>query len=279
MREVLTFSMLMWFVFLISSIVPQVSTEELTNECGGCQNGGICKQDENENNEAIMVCKCPKPYRGYHCEVSICNNGHQCQNGAGCAFNEETLEYKCDCSSTTSTQYSYAGLTCEHESTDSCVYDKTMSKITFCTNGGICKQHVEGETEHKGCICSEEFEGPHCEYLKGTAPSLVYEAHPDDAQDYLFNDYIEDTKNNQMHKNIGEEHDISDVVVFTVAICVLGLLSSIVVIYHRKSTVVFDKVETRDRSELNLDPDGGRLPDIHLDEDDAKLDGCNGELT
>mmetsp|Transcript_46821 Transcript_46821/g.56275 ORF Transcript_46821/g.56275 Transcript_46821/m.56275 type:complete len:320 (-) Transcript_46821:141-1100(-) len=275
-----SFSVLVLCILLASPMFLQLSNAQQSTGCGSCQNGGICKHDENEDNQSIATCKCPKPYRGDHCEVAVCDNGNQCQNSATCTFNEESLEYRCDCSSTTSTTYSYAGLTCEHESTDSCVYDKSMSKITFCTNGGICKQHIEGDTDpsHKGCICPDEFEGPHCEYLKGTAPSYVFEAHPKDAEEFLLNEFNEDKNNRPKRGEQGAEHDIFTVVVGTAVLCVLGVIYPFLLIYHRRLSIGFDKVDTNDRSDISLDPDGGRLPDIHLDEHDAKLDDCSGEL-
>jgi hypothetical protein len=46
--------------------------------------------------------------------------------------------------------------------------------ISFCTNGGRCRQDIIGGTldrsngvDKTGCICHEDFHGPHCEFTGG----------------------------------------------------------------------------------------------------------------
>jgi hypothetical protein len=47
--------------------------------------------------------------------------------------------------------------------------------ISFCTNGGRCRQDIIGGALYRGnggdktgCICHEDFHGPHCEFAGGT---------------------------------------------------------------------------------------------------------------
>jgi hypothetical protein len=44
------------------------------------------------------------------------------------------------------------------------------SEYAFCTNGGECERIVVHGSSHPGCKCGEDFEGMHCQYLKGEAP-------------------------------------------------------------------------------------------------------------
>jgi hypothetical protein len=59
---------------------------------------------------------------------------------------------------------------CEYSVTAECTTDPSGVFYAFCTNGGTCAEIVSGNTAHQGCKCSDEFEGLHCQYLKGDAP-------------------------------------------------------------------------------------------------------------
>lgn len=70
----------------------------------------------------------------------------------------------------------FAGLTCEYGATKSCMTLGSDSKHSFCTNGGECDDIVGDNEVHKDCICTGEFEGPHCEYKTGTTPTFIANA-------------------------------------------------------------------------------------------------------
>jgi hypothetical protein len=81
----------------------------------------------------------------------------------------------CLCNNSSSTSYAaYAGLKCEYIATDYCVFGVSVSYVAFCVNYGICNEIVIDESKgHPGCICPPQFEGPHCEYARGTTPVWI----------------------------------------------------------------------------------------------------------
>lgn len=104
------------------------------------------------------------PLRGF----STCPDGHRCLNGSLCAenpYNEGT--YYCDCDEAKIND-AVSGLSCEHVATDYCTLEQTVSKKSFCTNHGTCKATVGLEEAHLGCNCPPEYDGAHCQYVKGT---------------------------------------------------------------------------------------------------------------
>mmetsp|Transcript_52565 Transcript_52565/g.77895 ORF Transcript_52565/g.77895 Transcript_52565/m.77895 type:complete len:309 (-) Transcript_52565:237-1163(-) len=67
----------------------------------------------------------------------------------------------------------YRGHLCEHAATEYCEYGVTSSKVSFCANGGTCKEIIydaRSVFDHMGCDCGEDYEGPHCEYFMGMGP-------------------------------------------------------------------------------------------------------------
>jgi len=99
--------------------------------------------------------------------TSQCQDGSVCHNGGSCILAEgNSGTYECNCTSM-ETVAAHAGITCEHEATDYCVFNTgSGTKHSFCTNGR-CKQIYQAEEgdeiEHRGCICDEGFEGDYCE--------------------------------------------------------------------------------------------------------------------
>ena len=108
----------------------------------------------------------------------------------------------CSCTKAVVDGNPFAGLNCEYGATKSCMTLGSDSKHSFCTNGGEC-QDIVGDNElyvasglgfalhlfksqlknfisfffchhrHKDCICTDGFEGPHCEYVSGTTPAYI----------------------------------------------------------------------------------------------------------
>lgn len=81
----------------------------------------------------------------------------------------------CICNNSTSTSYAaYAGLRCESIATDYCVFGVSVSYAAFCVNYGICNDIViDNSKGHPGCTCPPQYEGPHCEYARGSTPVWV----------------------------------------------------------------------------------------------------------
>mmetsp|Transcript_34803 Transcript_34803/g.41977 ORF Transcript_34803/g.41977 Transcript_34803/m.41977 type:complete len:243 (-) Transcript_34803:218-946(-) len=104
-----------------------------------------------------------------------CANGHVCYNYGRCISNGDN-GYRCDCggaqkaSGGRSYTATYAGPSCEHAATSYCEYGVTISAISFCTNGGECRDQIVEGQKHPGCDCVDGYEGPHCEFDYGLAP-------------------------------------------------------------------------------------------------------------
>ena len=100
----------------------------------------------------------------------ICADGHHCENGSKCVENQyDEGNYYCDCDEVVFNS-AYEGLRCEHEATVYCTFNEAISKKSFCTNGGECEALVNAEEAHLGCVCPDNYEGAHCQYVKGTKP-------------------------------------------------------------------------------------------------------------
>ncbi len=45
-----------------------------------------------------------------------------------------------------------------------------MHQHSFCANGGTCIEYVGPDEAHVGCKCPDDYEGSHCQFVKGTQP-------------------------------------------------------------------------------------------------------------
>lgn len=151
-------------------------------DCGGCNTGRCIEPEASDGADSDFVlgpsCDCRDTgYIGEHCDVSCsmtCENGGKCipvdrEGGRGEAGKEET----CSCTKAVVDGNPYAGLRCEYEATKTCMTLGSVSKHSFCVNGGECSDIVLDNEQHKPCMCKKGFEGPHCEYLEGEAPTFV----------------------------------------------------------------------------------------------------------
>ena len=149
-------------------------------DCGGCGDGE-CVFPEGEvvdssstlGNEPSCDCR-DTGFIGENCEIECsidCENGGKCIPAS--AESESYDEATCSCSKAVVDGNPYAGLRCEYGATKSCMTLGSESKHSFCTNGGECPSIVGDNEQHTDCICDEEFEGSHCEYVKGTAPVIA----------------------------------------------------------------------------------------------------------
>jgi hypothetical protein len=111
----------------------------------------------------------------------------------------------------------FAGLQCENAATSSCEIDNDTPEFAFCTNQGTCRKMVKRGEPHPGCTCADDFEGMHCQYLKGTAP-------PEDLVQYP-----------------GDDGEMSAVAKFVIVIVSLGVAGLLGYVIWKKKSVGKDK--------------------------------------
>jgi len=156
-------------------------------DCGLiCDNGGQCRKGVKDtswlskfgpevahlsqtNTENFEHCVCEEGFLGVACEhkVEKCPDGeYACFHGAKCVAGVEGSS--CDCQVGSTSLEKLAGKFCEHQSTTICT--SGGGGFAFCVNDGTCVDVIdENNEEHPGCDCSEEFYGPHCEFIKRDA--------------------------------------------------------------------------------------------------------------
>lgn len=93
-------------------------------------------------------CKCDEGFTGILCESEVddCADGiRSCYNGGKCKEEKNSGEstYTCDCSVIPRTS-PFVGLECEHPAETICSL-MTVTKDSFCVNGGTCKDIVYTE--------------------------------------------------------------------------------------------------------------------------------------
>jgi hypothetical protein len=154
----------------------------------GCEPFGTCLLDNRScGNNCLETCKCVPGYGGDDCSirvticpdtvdpadsVSTCFNGGTCVQKMYNSGNYNQLRWRCDCTQAVGAATAYAGIQCEFPAEESCETGKNQSNYAFCTNGGSCLATVWPGSPHPGCLCQAgKFEGRHCEYKAGTAPS------------------------------------------------------------------------------------------------------------
>mmetsp|Transcript_26819 Transcript_26819/g.54893 ORF Transcript_26819/g.54893 Transcript_26819/m.54893 type:complete len:229 (-) Transcript_26819:120-806(-) len=109
--------------------------------------------------------------------TTVCPDGHRCSAGSRCtktgAFDSTTglEEYRCDCDLVTT------GNACVYADNVVCVKGPLPpdpeAMTHYCVNQGWCetvemKDDLQRSYAAPGCICTEDWEGPHCQYVKGT---------------------------------------------------------------------------------------------------------------
>jgi hypothetical protein len=147
-------------------------------DCGGCNDGRCIEPTGGEDSETTAPplgpsCDCADTgYIGEHCDVPCskrCENGGKCvpapeeDGGVDGGSSEET----CSCTKAVVDGNPYAGLRCEYGATKSCMTLGSLSKHSFCTNGGECGDIVLDNEMHVDCVCPSGYLGSYCEYLEG----------------------------------------------------------------------------------------------------------------
>jgi len=207
MRQIILIKATLVLYSIATAQSDETSSSSISSVCGPitCDNGGRCidisvlLQDKNvtesakvqeanaEASETLLTfCSCPVGYSGITCSVkhnNICSPlQKKCKSGRECVKNiHDPLVDECPCDVAYSIS-DFAGRMCEDPVTDYC--DQSSHEVEprfFCTNGGTCRNSivatgesvdqdawadVEGD-RYALCECPPEFEGEHCEYLKG----------------------------------------------------------------------------------------------------------------
>jgi hypothetical protein len=99
-------------------------------------------------------------WMGVKCEhkVEICgDNEHACFFGGKCVKDGDN--HACDCQAAFTAFDKIAGTYCQHKSTTICTKNSQPatgnSNFAFCVNNGKCRDTVDSDDEHPGCICPQ----------------------------------------------------------------------------------------------------------------------------
>mmetsp|Transcript_21185 Transcript_21185/g.52495 ORF Transcript_21185/g.52495 Transcript_21185/m.52495 type:complete len:250 (-) Transcript_21185:214-963(-) len=97
-----------------------------------------------------------------------CLDGHRCENGSSCAEHPtEEGKYYCDCNTSSG---DFSGLFCEYQAETYCQMPQETTESWFCSNMGTCVLSTGGQGAQWNCDCPSDFEGPHCQFIKGNVP-------------------------------------------------------------------------------------------------------------
>lgn len=100
--------------------------------------------------------------------VRTCPDGHRCESGSSCAQHPiEEGTYYCDCGTSPG---DFAGLFCEYEAETYCQLQQETTSNWFCTNQGTCVLSTGATEAQWTCDCSVDFDGPHCQFIRGNVP-------------------------------------------------------------------------------------------------------------
>ena len=123
-------------------------------------------------------CDCPFGRTGLRCgrKYEMCNDGeHVCYHGGQCLEGLKDIygntQLYCDCDNAIDENgVNYVGKYCEIATTHHC--DETGD--AFCVNAGFCKENYQLSLDSP-CQCGTDYEGPHCEFDKGSVPPCSLE--------------------------------------------------------------------------------------------------------
>ncbi len=136
---------------------------------------------------------------------------------------------------------------CEHQADVYCVAEG-VHEHSFCTNGGTCIEYVGPDEAHVGCKCPDNYEGSHCQFVKGTQP-----------EGWPYTNELP-KKNGYGHSNGGIDMKGSSAgfIIALIVVVVVCAIMGAAMMFRRfnKSEDVKDGITGRD---LNLDADGDEL--------------------
>jgi hypothetical protein len=136
---------------------------------------------------------------------------------------------------------------CESPESQVCEEGQATSDYAFCTNGGKCIALIRHGEPHSGCQCTDEFEGRHCQYRKGTAPD-----------EELKLAYAE------------ERNNVSGVVFFLIVVVALGVVGMF-------AFTLFKNMNGKEKEQVRVE---SSLTDLKLQEsvDDAEKEVSRGQM-
>lgn len=187
-----------------------------------------------------------------------CPDGHRCENGSSCEQHPvEEGSYYCDCSTSNG---DFTGLFCEYEAETYCQLEQETTSNWFCTNQGTCVLSKGASEAQWMCDCPTDFDGPHCQFIRGNVP-----------REWPGYDYDPITgilgSSKQYSKRSMDDSGLHIGVTITIVIVVLAFvaLTSILVIRKIRGGKNPDAAQnsTRDPSEaLKLEADGSVLQEV-----------------
>uniref|UniRef100_A0A7S2SLZ0 EGF-like domain-containing protein n=1 Tax=Eucampia antarctica TaxID=49252 RepID=A0A7S2SLZ0_9STRA len=193
----------------------------------------------------------------------ICENGHRCENGSLCVENPyDEGNFYCDCDEVVFST-AFEGLSCEHEATVYCTLDQIISKKSFCTNGGECLAFSDAEEAHFDCKCPDNYEGGHCQYVKGTRP----DGWPYNEGGVLM------AKNQSNQQGSSGRKMTGSIIALIVIICCAFVSGIGYIIYKKKVKSTQDVVSAKEFGDSVESPETLRVPgqDLSLDADGSGL--------
>lgn len=197
-----------------------------------------------------------------------CPDGHRCENGSSCAQHPmEEGTYYCDCGTSPG---DFAGLYCEYEAETYCQLQQETTSNWFCSNQGTCVLSTTGGGTSEAqwtCDCPTDFDGPHCQFIRGNVPR-EWPGFDFDPATATLSDPSQ--YSNKRNKDGSGESGLHVGVTITIVIVVLAfvILTSLLVIRKiRGSNNSKDpdsaQNATRDPSEgLKLEADGSVLQEV-----------------
>jgi len=184
-----------------------------------------------------------------------CPDSHRCDNGSSCAEHPtDEGKYYCDCGTTSG---DFAGLFCEYEAETYCQLQQETTSNWFCTNQGTCVLSTGAPEAQWNCDCPAEFDGPHCQFIRGNVPRdwPGYDFDPATAT-------LVSTKNNKKYSE-GGLHIAVSIFIGLAVFVVLALVALFVVRKIRNRDGGVAQHATRDPSEaLKLEADGSVLQEV-----------------
>lgn len=229
-------------------------------------------------------CFCNKGYSGVYCESPIvtCPDGKRtCYNGAKCeeVFHPDgraflTPRYKCNCEGAGDPRNPYAGLNCHLPAEKVCSL-MTEEIKSFCVNGGTCKDMTTTEGAHFGCHCPDNFEGEHCEYLKGTDPDKQSVEEPLNSN--------ESTLTQEVKKQTSSKGStaLKNLAIIGIIVGVFGIfwIVNTTRSINRKRKALQEAASAYIDDDVAFDADGNRMTNISIgDDDDEDFDDCQGKI-
>lgn len=173
----------------------------------------------------------------------MCPDGHHCLNGSKCAENPyDEGSFYCDCGESIF-EARYEGLKCEHRAEVYCVAEGA-TRHSFCTNGGKCVEYVRPEQTHVACECPHEFEGSHCQFVKGTKP-----------KNWPYISTLQDNSTEQ------KQYSNAGAIVGTIVVVIAAGVVIVAFLYHKFYSFREDYDDVRMVGGLELGSNGSQMKD------------------